>query len=249
MFFSQDCCKKGGAIGVLHTWDQQLRFHPHVHLIVPAGGLDKARKWKSTKQQGAFLFDVKQLSSVFSARFASKLRQLKRQGKIKKYVPRDLIKKPWVVYAKQAFGTPESVLEYLGRYTHRVAISNHRILKVTDTHVIFSWLNREEGYRKEIETLPGVEFLERFLDHIVPPCFRRIRHMGFLSNRNKKIALEDIRKQILTHYTEYPRLTRAQVLILRFGERSMLQCRECGGELLLMESYPKERAPPGVRCA
>ena len=137
-----------GAIAVLHTWDQQLGFHPHVHMIIPAGGIDKQGCWKSTKQEGDFLFDVKQLSEVFSARFARKLRRLKRQGKIKKFVPRDLIKKPWVVYAKQAFGSPESVVEYLGRYSHRVAISNHRILKVTSTHVTFSWLNRKAGYRK-----------------------------------------------------------------------------------------------------
>jgi hypothetical protein len=150
-----------------------------VHLIVPAGGIDKNGKWKSSKQGGNFLFDVKQMSGVFSARFAKKLRRLKQQEKIKKYVPRDLIKKPWVVYAKQAFGSPESVVEYLGRYTHRVAISNARILKVTETHVTFSWCDRENGYQKKTETISGVEFLNRFLDHIVPPYFRRIRHLGF----------------------------------------------------------------------
>jgi hypothetical protein len=240
---------KSGAIAVLHTWDQQLGFHPHMHMIVPAGGIDKQGKWKSTKQDGDFLFDVKQLSNVFSARFASKLRRLKREGKIKKHVPRDLIKEPWVVYAKQAFGSPESVVEYLGRYTHRVAISNHRILKVTNTHVTFSWLNRKAGYRKETATLTGVEFLERFLDHIVPPYYRRIRHLGFLSNRNKKKAIEKIREQLLTAPGTRPRLSRAEVLALRFGERSVLQCRECGGELLLLESFPKERAPPEDRCA
>jgi hypothetical protein len=117
--------KRGGHWGPAHLGPATALSSSCTPDCSGAGGLDKARKWKSTKQQGAFLFDVKQLSSVFSARFASKLRQLKRQGKIKKYVPRDLIKKPWVVYAKQAFGTPESVLEYLGRYTHRVAISNH----------------------------------------------------------------------------------------------------------------------------
>lgn len=238
-----------GAIAVLHTWDQQLGFHPHVHMIVPAGGIDKQGQWKSTKQKGDFLFDVKQLSNVFSAKFASKLRLLKRQGEIRKYVPRDLIKEPWVVYAKQAFGSPESVVEYLGRYSHRVAISNHRILKVSDTHVTFSWLNREAGYRRETATLTGVEFLERFLDHIVPPYFRRIRHLGFLSNRNKKKAIEKIRAQLLTAPIAPPRLSRAEVLALRFGERSVLQCGECGGALLLLESYPKERAPPGHRCA
>jgi len=240
---------RAGAIAILHTWDQQLGFHPHVHMIVPAGGIDKQGGWKSTKQKGDFLFDVKQLSSVFSARFAQKLRRLKRQGKITKYVPRNLIKKPWVVYAKQAFGSPESVVEYLGRYSHRVAISNHRILKVTQTHVTFSWLNRKAGYKKETLTLTGVEFLERFLDHIVPPYFRRIRHFGFLSNRNKKEALENIREQLLTTFLAPSKLSRAEVLALRFGQRSVLSCRECGGVLLLLESYPKERAPPASRCA
>jgi len=174
-----------GAIAILHTWDQQLRFHPHVFLIVPAGGIDKNGKWKSSRQDGNFLFDVKQLSAKFSARFAKKLRRLKQQGKIKKFVPRDLIQKPWVVYAKQAFGSPESVVEYPGRYTHRVAISNTRILKVTDSHVTFSWCDRENGYQKKTATIPGIEFLERFLDHIVPRYFRRIRHLS-LSTRSKK---------------------------------------------------------------
>ncbi|PRY85547.1 transposase-like zinc-binding protein [Marinilabilia salmonicolor] len=238
-----------GAIAVLHTWDQQLGFHPHVHMIVPAGGIDKQGEWKNTKQDGDFLFDVKQLSNVFSARFASKLRRLKREGKIKKHVPRNLIKEPWVVYAKQAFGSPESVVEYLGRYSHRVAISNHRILKVTSTHVTFSWLNRKAGYRKETIRLTGVEFLERFLEHIVPPHFRRIRHLGFLSNRNKREAIKKIRKQLLVAHVMRPGLSRSQVLALRFGERSVLQCRECGGELLLLESFSKERAPPENRCA
>jgi hypothetical protein len=233
-----------GAIAILHTWDQQLRFHPHVHLIVPAGGIDKNGKWKNSKQNGNFLFDVKQMSAKFSARFAKKLRRLKRQGKIKKFVPRDLIKKPWVVYAKQAFGSPESVVEYLGRYTHRVAISNARILKVTATHVTFSWCDRENGYQKKTETIPGTEFLKRFLDHIVPPYFRRIRHLGFLSARSKKQSLAAILESLGEEQEQAPPLSRAQVLELRFGERSQLKCRDCGGELQLLETWPKERAPP-----
>jgi len=233
-----------GAIAILHTWDQQLRFHPHVHLIVPAGGIDKNGKWKSSKQDGNFLFDVKQMSEVFSARFAKKLRRLKRQGRIKKFVPRDLIQKPWMVYAKQAFGSPESVVEYLGRYTHRVAISNTRILKVTATQVTFSWCDRKNGYQKKTETISGVEFLKRFLDHIVPPYFRRIRHLGFLSTRSKKQSLEAIRESLGKELLQAAPLSRAQVLELCFGERSHLKCRDCGGELQLLETWPKERAPP-----
>ena len=233
-----------GAIAILHTWDQQVRFHPHVHLIVPAGGVDKHGKWKSSKQDGNFLFDVQQMSVVFSARFAEKLPQLKQQGKIRKQVPRDLIKKPWVVYAKQAFGSPQSVVEYLGRYTHRVAISNARILEVTGTQVTFSWCDRENGYQKKTQTISGTEFLKRFLDHIVPPYFRRIRHLGFLGSRNKTQSLEAIRESLGEKRLPATPLTRAQLLELRFGERSLLRCKDCGGELQLLETYPGQRAPP-----
>jgi len=233
-----------GAIAILHTWDQQVRFHPHVHLVVPAGGVDKHGKWKSSKQDGNFLFDVKKMSGVFSARFAEKLRQLKQQGKIRKQVPRDLIKKPWVVYAKQAFGSPQSVVEYLGRYTHRVAISNARILEVTGTQVTFSWCDRENGYQKKTQTISGTEFLKRFLDHIVPPYFRRIRHLGFLGSRNKTQSLEAIRESLGEKPLPATPLTRAQLLELRFGERSLLRCKDCGGELQLLETYPGQRAPP-----
>ncbi len=237
---------KPGAIAILHTWDQQLKFHPHIHFIVPAGGMDKQGKWKNTKQNGDFLFDVKQMSDKFSAIFAEKLRKLKQQGKINKLVPRDLIPEPWVVYAKQAFGTPESVVEYLGRYSHRVAISNARILKVTDTHVTFKWCNRKENYKQETETVTGVEFLKRFLEHIVPPYFRRIRHLGFLSARNKAKSLESLRADLNVKH-EVIKLTRAEVLLLRFGERSVLQCKHCFGELYLVETYAKQRAPPAFQ--
>lgn len=233
-----------GAIAVLHTWDQQLRYHPHVHFIVPAGGIDNNGSWKDSKLNGNFLFDVKQMSAVFSARFAQKLRRLKQQGKIRKPVPRELIEKPWVVYAKQAFGSAESVVEYLGRYTHRVAISNARILKVNETHVTFSWCDRENGYQKKKETISGVEFLKRFIDHIVPPYFRRIRHLGFLSTRNKKQSLRNIRESLNRKINTQPVLSRAEVLELRFGQRSLLQCKDCGGQLRLLETYPRQRAPP-----
>lgn len=233
-----------GAIAVLHTWDQQLNYHPHVHMIVPAGGLDEDNQWKTTKQQGEFLFDVKEMSRVFSARFAKKLRKLKVEGKINKFVPKDLIKTPWVVYAKKAFGSPESVLEYLGRYTHRVAISNYRILKVDDKMVTFSYLDRKNGYKRQVSTISGVVFLERFIEHIVPPYFRRIRHLGFLGNRSKKRNIEIIRKQfgIIIEYIK--KRTKAEILKALWGEQSCLHCKHCNGEMEHVESYPRHRAPP-----
>ncbi|MCG8580500.1 MAG: IS91 family transposase [Bacteroidales bacterium] len=233
-----------GAIGVLHTWDQQLRFHPHVHLIVPAGGITHDGRWKNSKSDGDFLFDVKNLSQKFSARFVEKLRKLKKQGHIRKFVPRDLIKEPWVVYAKQAFGSPENVVEYLGRYTHRVAISNARILKVTDTHVAFQWYDRKNGYLPKQATITGVQFLKRFIEHIVPENFRRIRYQGFLSNRNKTNKLKQIRESLECMIEALPKLSRAEVLAMKFGDRSLLMCKECGGHLHLLESYPSPRAPP-----
>lgn len=235
---------KLGAIAILHTWDQQIKLHPHIHFIVPAGGIDEIGKWKSSKQNGDFLFDVKHMSQKFSARFVKKLRQLKKEGKIQKYVPRNLIKKPWVVYAKQAFGSPESVVEYLGRYTHRVAISNARILNITDNHVTFRWCDRKNNYKTVTETITGIAFLKRFVEHIVPPYFRRIRHVGFLSNRNKSKCIEIIRNSLNENYREKPRLSRAQILEMRFGKRSLLKCKHCNGMLMLWETFPNKRAPP-----
>jgi hypothetical protein len=234
---------KPGAIAILHTWDQQLKFHPHIHFIVPAGGINKQEQWCSTRQNGDFLFDVKQMSEKFSAIFAKKLRKLKMQGKIKKYVPRDLIPEPWVIYAKQAFGSPQSVLEYLGRYSHRVAISNSRILKVTDTHVTFKWCDRKNNYKHRTQTITGVEFLKRFVEHIVPPGFRRIRHLGFLSSCKKAKSI-DLLRNIFKIASNTIKLSRAQVLELRFGQRSLLQCRECGGIICLVQTFSRLRAPP-----
>lgn len=233
-----------GAIAILHTWDQQIKYHPHIHMIVPAGGLDKQIKWKNSKQDGEFLFDVKEMSKVFSARFVAKLRELDRKGEIKKTLPKDLIKKPWVVYAKKAFGSPESVLEYLSRYTHRVAISNHRILNVTDKDVTFQWLDRTNGYKKRTETISGVKFVERFLEHIVPAKFRKIRYLGFLANRNKRKNIALIRTQFEQIVELGIKKTRSEILKELWGEQSHLHCKECGGEMVLVENYPQKRAPP-----
>ena len=235
---------KIGAIAILHTWDQQINYHPHLHFIVPAGGIDENGGWAGTKSNGGFLFDVKQMSNVFSARFAKKLRKLKRKGKICKFVPKDLIKKTWVVYAKQAFGSPHSVLEYLGRYTHRVAISNARILKVDGTHVTFRWCDRADNYKVKTETVTGLEFLERFIQHIVPPYFRRIRHLGFLSSRNKAAAINVIRRHFNLPDFERVKISRAEVLAERFGNHSILNCSECGGQMLTIQKFDSPRAPP-----
>lgn len=237
---------KPGAMAILHTWDQQMKYHPHVHFIVPAGGLNNQNKWVHSKQNGDFLFDVKMMSSKFSAIFVKKLRRLKMQGKIKKFVPRDLIKGPWAVYAKQAFGSPENVIEYLGRYTHRVAISNARVLKVTDTNVTFRYTDRRDNYKIKTETLTGVKFLKRFVQHILPPGFRRIRYLGFLGSKGKKKNLQMARKSLGAIKGNSPEpMSRSQMLEAAWGtQQSLLHCKHCGGELVIVATYPRSRAPP-----
>lgn len=235
---------KLGALGILHTWDQQMKLHPHVHFVIPAGGMDKTGKWKNTKTNGDFLFDVEMLSDVFRTTFVKELRLLKKKGELKKSVPKTLYDKPWVVYAKQAFGSPEQVLEYLARYTHRVAISNARIKKITDKDVTFSWCDRKQGYKTKEQTLSGILFLERFIQHILPAHFTRIRHYGFLSPKCKAEALKSIRTDLKVVEVLLVKRTRKEILEEKWGGRSLLQCRECGGELQLLETFKSQRAPP-----
>ena len=126
-----------GMIAVLHTWGQNLSLHPHLHCIVPGGGVDESGAWKNIRSDGKFLFSVKALSKVFRAKFCEKLKDknLEEYPKIR----RNLWEKPWVVYAKKPFGSPKSVVEYLGRYTHKIAISNQRIRKIDSETVTFSY--------------------------------------------------------------------------------------------------------------
>ena len=184
-----------GIIAVLHTWDQTLKDHFHLHCLVPAGALsfDHSR-WISARKN--FLFPVKALSRVFRGKFLALLQQACAKGKIP---PANneinaSRQKNWVVYAKKPFGSPQTVLDYLGRYTHRVALSNDRILQVQNGEVTLSYRDRKDGDRKKIMTLEAQEFIRRFLLHVLPDGFMRIRHFGFLANRSKKQALAQCRK-------------------------------------------------------
>ena len=153
---------KIGAISLLHTWGQNLQLHPHLHCIVPGGGVTKSGEWKNSRNNGKFLFNVKEMSFVFRAKFVAELRKNKAAILQKTYD--QLFKKEWVVYAKQAFCTPSSVIEYLGRYSHKVAISNHRILNINkkDDTVTFGLKNYKKDGKKETLTLKQSEFIRRF---------------------------------------------------------------------------------------
>src|SRR5919106_2854510 len=184
-----------GIIAVLHTWDQTLKDHFHLHCLVPAGALSlDHRRWMAARK--SFLFPVKALSRVFRGKFLALLNQSIDHGKITSANNpiKDSWKNNWVVYAKKPFGSPQTVLDYLGRYTHRVALSNDRILQVENGEVTLSYRDRKNGDRKKTMTLDTQEFIRRFLLHILPDGFMRIRHFGFLANRAKKQALAQCRQ-------------------------------------------------------
>ena len=178
-----------GMVSVLHTWGQNLSVHPHVHCIVPGGGMDYKGNWKQVKTSvkgKVFLFPVKNLSKVFRGKF---LECLQKQLTLEKGLIKELYKTNWVVYAKEPFAGPAQVVEYLGRYTHKVAISNHRLLNIDESGVTFRWRDYRDN-KEKILPLNGVEFLRRFSQHILPKGFIRIRHYGMLSTSRRPMLRE-----------------------------------------------------------
>lgn len=176
-----------GMISILHTWGQQLMLHPHVHCIIPAGGINDQGLWQSTKGNGYYLFDVDELKKVFRAKFVAGVRKLVKQKLINDPGRRlldDLFKKDWVVYIKKPFKNSKGVMEYIGRYSHKIAISNHRLLKVDEKKVVFSYKDYRDGGLKKSMTLTGQEFLRRYTLHILPKSFVKIRHFGIFSSRS-----------------------------------------------------------------
>lgn len=240
---------KIGAIAILHTSGQNLHYHPHLHFIVPAGALMRNGKWKHSRSKGKFLFDVKQLSPVFRARFVEEIRSLKQQKKIQGSIPNNLFEKNWVVYAKKAFGGPSKVINYLGRYTHRTAISNDRILHVDSREVTFIWKDYRNKYKKQVTTLPGEEFLRLFTMHILPQGFTRIRHFGFLSSASKKKSLALIRNHLKAWAPIKLEKSKIKELALQKMNINPGYCKCCGGIMKTIEIIPNkfhsnQRAPP-----
>ncbi len=170
---------KGGMIAVLHTWGQNVSLHPHIHCIVPGGGVDKNGNWKYAKNKGKFLYPVKAMAKVFRAKFVAELRK---QLDLDQRLYNGLFLKNWVVYAKRPFGNPKAVIEYLGRYTHKVAISNHRIKAIDNETVTFTYKDYKDESKVKLMTLTHEEFVRRFSQHILPKRFVRIRHYGILSS-------------------------------------------------------------------
>jgi hypothetical protein len=238
---------------VLHTWDQTLRDHFHLHCLIPAGALAFDRSQWIPARKG-FLFPVRALSVVFRGKFLDLLQRASTKDQVRfvgRCAPleqpkalhqftRSLAARKWVVYAKRPFSVPDKVLDYLGRYTHRVAISNNRILSLDQGSVTFSYRDRKNDNRLRSMTLESDEFICRFLLHVLPDGFMRLRHFGFLANRSKKQNIAQCRELlgIETQPNRSPKKSARELMLAVTGVDVAL-CPECGvGTLLVIGQLP-----------
>ena len=235
-----------GITSVLHTWGQNLMEHPHVHMIVTGGGVDQQTgQWVKSRKK--FFIPVRVLSRVFRGKFLSKLKDAYMNGQLLfvgrtselkntkcfKTLLNTLYEKQWVVYAKKPFGNPASVLKYLGRYTHRIAISNHRIVNIDQGKVAFKWKDYADKNKQKIMTIDACEFIRRFLLHVLPKAFCKIRYYGIVANRNRKTNLAVVRKQfkVAPPINTYNHES-WQELLLRLTGFDVNQCPECKKETM-----------------
>ena len=249
----------GAEIGffcVLHTWNQKLQIHPHVHCVVPAGGLSLDHtRWIRSRPH--FFLPIQVLRRVFRGKFVAALKsafehdQLHLAGELvalthPKFFAawlRPLFRKDWIVYSKPPFGGPEYVLQYLGRYTHRVAISNHRLVSLVHGQVTFRWRDSAQNNEQKLMTLSLDEFLRRFLLHLLPKGFVRIRHFGFLANRRRSTLLPLCLAALSTVSSQtQPETSTAQ------ESQPLWRCPNCGGPMAVIERFTAAqiqlRSPP-----
>ena len=254
----------GARIGttlVLHTWGSALTHHPHVHGIVPGGGVaPDADRWVPCKP--GFFLSVRVLSRFFRRRFLEELQNLHRDGELKFFGEHvdladaeafadwlmPLRQCEWVVYAKRPFAGPEAVLAYLSRYTHRVAISNSRLVAADDRGVTFRWKDYREHGRTRYKTMTVAteEFMRRFLLHVLPSGFHRIRHYGLLANANRKHDIPSVR-ELLHQPLLTPTAEHGEGSADQRGVRPTFLCRHCGAPMLVIETFARAqhiRGPP-----
>ncbi len=232
-----------GMVAILHTWGQNLSLHPHMHCIVPGGGVDYKNQWKQVPVSvngKVFLFDVGSLSRVFRGKFIDGLKNFMSVDKV---FIRELYKTNWVVYTKEPFAGPDQVVEYLGRYTHKVAISNHRLENINDNGVTFRWRDYRDNEVKKM-SLTGTEFLRRFCQHILPSRFVRIRHYGILSTTKRKVLRQlqssfGIVVPLQTPKKHWKEICREH---LNYDPDLCPQCRE--GKMITIETLLPGRSPP-----
>lgn len=230
---------KTGLTAILHTWGSNLTFHPHIHCIVPGGGLDALGKWKASGNK--FFLPVKVLSKLFRGKFLAHLQTMKLEfhGQ-QKYLenPADFQRllqscynQNWVTYCKPPFGGAAHVVRYLGRYTHRIAISNNRILSSENGRVSFRYKDYKDGCKHKTMTLPAQEFIRRFLLHVLPYRFTKIRHYGILASHGKKLRLRLCKQLTGTKIRLRPKPSTRE-LILQTTGLNVTCCAACGSHNL-----------------
>jgi putative transposase/transposase-like zinc-binding protein len=251
-----------GFIAILHTWGQNLLHHPHLHCVVPGGGVSPdGQRWISCRP--GFFLPVRVLSRLFRRLFLAQLQQafdddelqffnslaaLQDRAAFAKYLA-PARQTEWVAYAKAPFGGPQQVLQYLGRYTHRVAISNNRLIDFADGQVTFAWKDYRHDSRNKLMRLDAQEFVRRFLLHVLPPGFQRIRHYGLLANRHREVKLEHCRQLLaapapVVELTEEPLDYRDRYQ--RLTGVSLRDCPRCGrGQMVCIESFLPGSLPRG----
>jgi hypothetical protein len=246
-----------GLLSVLHSWGQNLQHHPHIHCIIPAGGLAEDRSgWVAASPR--FFLPVRVLSRVFRGKFAAGLNQLADQNKLQfhgslidlaqphcfRRFLHQLFRQEWVVYAKPPFGGAEHVLNYLARYTHRVAISNHRLVAFQDGRVSFRRKDYAHGGKKKLMTLAADEFLRRFLLHVLPKGLVRIRHFGLFANRRRTAMLALCRSLLGPPLALAPQLPAQQLCPLCSGPMIMVERLTAYQLDLRSTSTPSKQLPP-----
>ena len=244
-----------GFIAILHTWGQTLTHHPHIHCLVPGGALSADGRWLACRPR--FFLPIHVLSRLFRRLFLERLQTAHAAGRLHFFggigglsdanafaeALRPLRKKGWIVYAKPPFGSPEHVLAYLGRYTHRVAIANSRLVSADETSVTFRWRDYRHGNAPRHMTIDGHEFIRRFLLHSLPDGFHRIRHYGFLANGCRRVRLATIRKLLPNTKAAHAETggTAVSTRPVRFDPTA---CPCCGGSLRITTALPRRWTGP-----
>ncbi|KPA19619.1 transposase [Candidatus Magnetomorum sp. HK-1] len=223
-----------GFFGILHTWGQTNWIHPHIHYVVPGGGLD-GDKWKDVKYGGKFLFPVSALTKVFRGKFVEGLKKLYYKSKLT--IPESmnignskefesfidvLVARNWVAYSKAPFKTPEAVVKYIGYYTHRVALSNNRIKSIDNNQVVITYKDYKDNKKEKELKLTGEDFIDRFLFHILPPGFHKLRYFGILANGNT-----EKREKAIQALKEAGKSKQTEIMKSKHDETKMKKCIKC----------------------
>ena len=238
---------ESGAIAMLHTWGQNLSLHPHVHCLVPAVGYSLQGKWKHIGQTSRFLYPVQELSATFKGKFLDSLKRYLK--KVNMYTPsfdslvQQAFSRDWVVFSEASLAKSDHVIQYLGQYTHRVAISNHRILSMSGTEVTFIAKDYRENANPKPVTLDGVEFLRRFCQHVLPKGFVKVRRFGIYNTTTKRsLELEFGNETIETVKTKKKETVRET--LIRLTGIDIMACPKCKkGTMVKIRDLPRIRSP------